>query len=865
MSSVACASDVTFCIEDKRRRAVRLSGTLCGIDYVEVERDGLTLCVRLFGHVPENLSVRNVVIEGGDRIRDIQVVSATLREDADGDVFLHVKLDRSGDCSKYCLCLIEPEERNVRCGHDTAPRAPLVRAVPRGVDPRYACAMFGFRLDCPSELDCKPVSCASPTKFPAPAIDYLTRDFTGFRRLMLDRLAVTMPQWRERHIADIGVTLVELLAYRADELSYQLDAVATEAYLATARRRISIRRHARLLDYRLHEGCNARAWIALESDMDVEFELQDLVFAAPPPGGAALSDGIVPWEQLRQIRDVTLFEPMMLEGIYVMKDGVPTVRVLTAHSVIHFYTWRMESCCLPAGSTRATLIDQAKERRRILNLAPGSLLILEEIVGAVTGTRADRDLRKRHIVRLARVEERVDPLDGTLLLEVQWHDCDALPFALCLSARTASPTCVHVEVAVARGNVVIVDHGETIVEESDSWIVGVASQSGCCQCDGTVADVVQTAKTLSFALGRRNVTHSVVPVQIQCPTSELLEQDPRQATASVWLDVASADELSEQRGEWAGTYEWSARWDLLASTAYDRHFVPEVDDGGSVQIRFGDDDCGLRPRAGWRFRARYRVGNGPDGNVGVEAITWVSRRSGPMDGVRLIVRNPMPARGGQSPEPVADARMYAPHAYGRKLERAVSARDYAQIAGESRHIDGAHAALAWTGSWYEARVALDQFAKFTADSAEDVLSRLQQVRRVGHDLRIVPAIAVPLRIRLLVCVANGYARADVTSAVLDALSNRDLGNGRLGFFHPDRLEFGADIAASQVISVVQALPGVAHVEIKEFTRLDASTAKAERARIDGFIAIHTSEIAQLENDPDFPEHGTVVLDVQGGR
>jgi hypothetical protein len=46
------------------------------------------------------------------------------------------------------------------------------------------------------------------------------------------------------------VALVETLAYVGDHLSYTQDAVATEAYLGTARRRTSLRRHARLLDYR---------------------------------------------------------------------------------------------------------------------------------------------------------------------------------------------------------------------------------------------------------------------------------------------------------------------------------------------------------------------------------------------------------------------------------------------------------------------------------------------------------------------------------------------------------------------------------------------------------------------------------------
>ena len=80
---------------------------------------------------------------------------------------------------------------------------------------------------------------------------------------MLDRLKHLVPGWEGRHAADLGVMLAELFAHVGDQLSYQQDAVATEAYLGTARRRVSVRRHARLVDYRLHDGCNARAWVVV--------------------------------------------------------------------------------------------------------------------------------------------------------------------------------------------------------------------------------------------------------------------------------------------------------------------------------------------------------------------------------------------------------------------------------------------------------------------------------------------------------------------------------------------------------------------------------------------------------------------------
>ena len=81
---------------------------------------------------------------------------------------------------------------------------------------------------------------------------------------MLDRLTQLVPGWRERSAADLGVTLVELLAYVGDHLSYWQDAVATEAYLETARLRTSLRRHALLVDYHVHDGCNARVWLHVE-------------------------------------------------------------------------------------------------------------------------------------------------------------------------------------------------------------------------------------------------------------------------------------------------------------------------------------------------------------------------------------------------------------------------------------------------------------------------------------------------------------------------------------------------------------------------------------------------------------------------
>ena len=89
----------------------------------------------------------------------------------------------------------------------------------------------------------------------------MAKDYASFRRMLIDLVPSLNPGWVERNPSDLGMALLELLAYEGDRLSYFQDAVANEAYLETVRHRISARRHARLIDYRMHDGRNAWAFV----------------------------------------------------------------------------------------------------------------------------------------------------------------------------------------------------------------------------------------------------------------------------------------------------------------------------------------------------------------------------------------------------------------------------------------------------------------------------------------------------------------------------------------------------------------------------------------------------------------------------
>jgi predicted phage baseplate assembly protein len=341
------------------------------------------------------------------------------------------------------------------------------------------------------------------------------------------------------------------------------------------------------------------------------------------------------------------------------------------------------------------------------------------------------------------------------------------------------------------------------------------------------------------------------PLAPDAPVARALVQDPRAGTPA--LVVTS-------------TRPWTVRPDLLASGPNDAVVVVEVDDDGRGRLRFGNDVLGRAPEAGEVFRASYRIGNGPAGNVGIDAISHLVLAQPPGgDPVHLRVRNPLPASGGIAPEPVSDVKAFAPAAFRRVRQRAVTPADYAELAqrDNAATVQRAAADLRWTGSWYEMHVAVDALGQpeAGADLVAAVDRSLQRYRRILHDLRVEAAVEVPLDVAMTICVADHHRRAEVVAGVADRLSSRVLPDSTRGFFHPDRLTFGEGIYVSQLVAEAAAVTGVDNVVVTRLQRLGEPDGGALDT---GVLPIATGEIARLDNDPSFPEHGILQLDARGG-
>ena len=230
-----------------------------------------------------------------------------------------------------------------------------------------------------------------------------------------------MPGFDETNEADLAVTLAELFAYTGDQLSYMQDAVATERYLHTARQRWSIRRHARLVDFRMHDGMAARTFLGFEVDREV------LGSVTVPAGTAVATVADDPAEA-------------------VVFETEEEIRADFARNRMIPHTWGNVRCCLPAGSLAIDL------KGKQTTLAEGQPLLIEEVLGPTSAglAAAAADRHRREVVTITRLEALTDPLepDGQRdVTRVRWGEADALRFDYCLEGPSPDTPAT-----VARGN-----------------------------------------------------------------------------------------------------------------------------------------------------------------------------------------------------------------------------------------------------------------------------------------------------------------------------------------------------------------------------------------------------------------------------
>jgi hypothetical protein len=881
------SAGLLWCADEERRAILsNPAHPLNGIDFVEYVRAPLAppgqrhrLDVRFLKAPPAGLAADPAAfrVEGGIRVTGVRVLAVA----AAGATGISVFLDREGDFSRYLLVVAHP-----------------------ALDPERSEEGFSFKVGCPTELDCKAADPCEPLAPLEPALDYLAKDYQSFRRLMLDLAREIDPGFTETNAADLTITIIELFASVGDFLSYHQDAAATEAFFDTCRSRISAARHARLIDQVLHEGRNAHGFVAFDAapggDGVVLAGVKLGTRIGAPLAGAAGPPGLI----IPETADFDA-DPALL-GATVFETSAPT-RVIAARNRLRVHDFGDMACCLGAGATEAFLYATAAAGADLVasrpDLLPGEFLLLEEVLGTITGLAADADPRQRHAVRIEAVEAAEDPLfrdrlvGGTLtprsaaaqasllLLKVRWQAADALPMPLCLSVRLGGAEVRGV--TIARGNVAPADHGRTVIRRfppavpggpglptfepgSGRWPIDIQRLEGGPQPPG-----MQTAGQVS----RGPMPEAVVlaPDGRLAVGRHALAGPPEMARAQIILSLTGAD---------GAVHRYLPVPSLLDSGPDDRHMVVERDEASGVQLRFGDGVHGRRPGRPVAAEARLRLGNGRAGNIGHGALVHVVMPTAaervdpanpagpPLPFPQLVaLHQPLAMKDGVEPQPIAELKALAPAAMRAENFRAVTLADWREKAEALAGVEAAQARFVWTGSWLTVMVAVHPEdpamllrlpgggAMLAPAFAATIAARLSRFRVVGHDLVVRAARYVPVALHARLCVAAGHFRGDVLKAAGDALSNRRLAGGGTGLFHSSRQRFGGPVYLSHVHAALLAVPGVESAEVLVFRRYwDVANGELER----GVIAMGPDEIARLDASPSAPEFGELRLSAVGG-
>lgn len=833
-------------LDDRRERLGQTPGAnVNGIEGIEVDPADMTkLTLRMVLPLPRQpggipalgvpLRAADLRITGGDRVRNIAVLHAfaTGRE-------LALQVSEVGDFSTYVLRI-----------DDSVP----------GYDPILREVRFAFRLNCDTG-DCAAPPVASENPVAEPRLDYLARDFESYRAMMLDRMAVSVPDWTERNLADTGVTLVDWLAYLGDALSYRLDHVATEYSLGTARLRTSAARHARLTGYRMHNGVSARVLAQVRLAAGVAS------LTLPPEAAAFVTrTGTRP----DPVIDFVTAEVAITTGAVAFEPLYATTLHAGNHSIA-LHHWGDPDAVLPKGATTAWLRDPQGN----VTLQAYDFLVLTQARDPVTGRAADADPAARQAVRLTEVPVALaDPLElvpsagggapqPLRVLRVTWGVEDALSFDLAYGLRPAGEP----PMAEALGNLVLADHGLTLrssetltrtpngpPEAPDMTDPETPPAPGAPDERKGLA-ALDRPRPFHPGLLRRDLTFAVRPESMPAGSAvSLLRLDPAQARAGIRLTSAKEPD------------PWRPVPDLLSQPADARVFVPEVEANGTTRLRFGQASgdgpslAGKTPLPDDIFVATYRVGSGRPGNIGAAALRHVAA-SGLVRAQIAGVENPMPAQGGQPRETIAEVRQRAPVAFNIQ-HRAVTLADYEALLTARPDVQRAQARKRWIGSWSAIFLSVDRTLNLPVDAAfrRELLAYLEPYRMMGHDLTIDAPILVPLSLTIAACATPDAFADSVAEALADRFSAGLMTNGQRGFFHPDNVTFASEIFLSRIYEAALQVPGVKDVRVTTFGR-DGATSAMD----DGVVRFGPREIPVLSNNPNRPSEGRLIITAEGGR
>ncbi len=244
---------------------------------------------------------------------------------------------------------------------------------------------------------------------------------------------------------------------------------------------------------------------------------------------------------------------------------------------------------------------------------------------------------------------------------------------------------------------------------------------------------------------------------------------------------------------------------------YARIFVTKTNDEGKTTVQFGNQNTGGKqlPTGQENVQATYRQGIGLEGLVKPEQLSLLITR--PL-GVRGVT-NPLAATGAANPESRDAARQNAPLTV-LTLDRLVSLQDYEDFTRAFAGIEKALATWTWNGQVREVfvTVAGENGQDIPEDSNlyQKLLTAIQKAGDPYVLVRVKTYQKVLFRLAAKIKVDSDYLPEKVLKTVKQTLLDR---------FSFSARQLGQLVTQSEVIAVIQAIPGIVAVDLDQLYRL----------------------------------------------
>ncbi|NVK86998.1 MAG: hypothetical protein HWE13_02670 [Gammaproteobacteria bacterium] len=802
---------------------IRQSTDVTGIDFIQVSSDQLSLTI-FFHHLAlpgslqsdlETITVDDIEISSLSKVEPefVTVTSINLPITLiDNRPALQIQVAEPGGFGFYQLSINHPS-----------------------IDTYFNHLPFSFKVNCPSELDCKVEAEPCPPRasrdFP---VDYRARDFASFQQVLSDFAHQRYPQWQDRLEADQGVMLMEILSALGDELSYSQDRIKRETNIAEASQRRTLKHFAQLLDYAIDNGAAATGWL------DVQVNADDTLAA-----GTGVTD----------IHGQVVFE--VGQGL---SDIGKTFALAVSRNQFSPYIFNEEDTCLWRGSFSLTLSGHhASALLPDANIDPvGKWLLL-----STQPAQPDHPL-VRTMVRVVDAIEDIDPVTAEQVTEIFWD--------------TPLDNDFDLETLVVRGNLIPITAGQTVPPMTAAPLqfrVGPVTDPASPE-----ADFAQTLERCGAnsqlsqkhdAVGR--IKH-LIPLESSA-AAELtwLENDGASqpeiilhdgdGTQWFWLPQFIGEEVATPTQS-VFTLEYGS-YNTIFNSESPKEKISFVDyaSNNGVTIRLGDGEFGKAPARGQVFELRYRLGNGKRTNISRDSILrFVSELAEPPSKPSFVdsVTNPIALINGRDQESMEQIKINLPQAYQAETYRAVTIDDYQTIAERLEWIQQAGASFRWTGSWPTIFVTPDPYDNvgLLPEQRETLQAHLARVRMAGRDVCVKEPRYANVDLEIKVCVAQSAYRGQVKQAVLRTL----FGYGtQKGFFDPDNFTFGSALERAQLMSAIQAVAGVKAVNGMRIRRRGFFD---WRNFTEWKFSVAVNELIAVANNTLLPERGSVRLIMEGG-